>query len=401
MTRHIEQIMFKCQESGCEEKFDFEEELTVHRSYHEYHQKIKDQAKKELEILETRLNMPIKCPLQDRLEGCYYFPQLPSRLICEWTSCHEAEFFSAEKFYNHVSQHAHRTVDKCYWKNCNKEFKNVTLALLRDHLRVHTLQKLYACPYCGNFFSTKIKFDDHFLRHMELPEFLRDCRLQPTSVQHHGGELEFYTDVYNVNGGDVKVFRCGRRDCDKAFLTSSLLREHIQLHSIKNRCDQCPFVAKSASRLESHKLYRHQTERNFECTICLKAFKQRGDLRAHVRRHQIVEPYRCDKCDFETLNEEGLNKHMKLHSDNCDYRCHICHRTFSRGNNLSRHLKDLHKLEPPNGLCRFRYKLNELGVYVLDIGESECTTYPETTNHSLQTITGGSGANSLAAQRSA
>lgn len=357
--------MYRCREVGCEEKFDDGHEFQVHRSYHDYHRKIRDQGKEKLAQLERKFNQEIRCPLEDRQDGCYYFPQLPSRLVCDWYECRE-HFLSAEQFYEHVASHAHRSLDKCYWENCNQVFKTMTVTLLKEHLRVHTLQKLYACPTCGNFFSTKIKFDDHFLRHLKLPETISDGQMMASTVAHHKGELKFDVEEYILpNDRKVKLFRCTYNNCDKTFLTSSLLREHIRIHSSKNQCDKCPFKANSVSRLESHKLYRHQTERNYECAICLKTFKQRGDLRAHVRRHQIVEPYRCDKCDFETLNEEGLSKHSKLHSVLNDYKCHICSRVFSRGNNLSRHLKDQHKLEPPNGLNRFRYKLTD-GVYFID-----------------------------------
>lgn len=368
---------YRCQVPGCDEKFDSPTELTVHSSYHLYHQKIKNQGGQELESLESRLGMRIKCPLEDKLEGYYYFPQLPKQLICNWHNCRD-EFESVEEFYDHVANHAHRIVDKCYWHGCNKQFKTVTLQILKDHLRVHTVQKLYACPRCGSFFSTKIKFDDHFLRHLDVSDFLENKdNLIPRKVYRPKRALNISIELYDLSGEKVKIFKCTFDDCNKTFLTSSLLREHIRVHSLKNQCDQCNFKAKSASRLESHKLYRHQTERNYECTICLKTFKQRGDLRAHVKRHQIVEPYRCDKCEFETLNEEGLTRHLKLHT-NQNYLCHVCGRVVSRGNNLSRHLKDKHNLEPPNGLCRFRYKLASNGMYILEtIQESSITCEPD------------------------
>lgn len=359
-------VMHRCQEQGCEEKFDDFTEFLVHKSYHEYHKKIKAEGKKRLEQLDKRFNVQIKCPLADNLDGYYDFPQLPLQLICEWHEC-RVEFPNVELYYDHVSNHAHKLVDRCYWTNCNKTLKNITSQLLRDHLRVHTLQKLFACPYCGNFFSTRIKFDDHFLRHLPLPNSIANNESVATRcVSSKDGELKFDTEVHHIDGVSINIFRCKFENCDKAFLTSSLLREHARLHSNKNRCSQCSYVAKTSSRLESHMLYKHQTGRHFECTICLKTFKSRGDLRAHVRRHQIVEPYKCDRCDFETLNEEGLAAHAKLHDRNHDYCCHLCQRVFSRGNNLSRHLRMQHKFSLPDGQSRFRYKLIDEGVYLLD-----------------------------------
>lgn len=356
--------MFSCSESNCDEKFNDRNEFVVHRSYHEYHQKLKNLGREELDALEARLHMAIRCPLEDRLEGCYYFPQLPTKLICCWFECKQ-EFLSVQQYYDHVANHAHRHLDRCYWDNCTQSFKRVTLTLLREHLRVHTLQKLYACPHCGNFFSNKVKFDDHFLRHLTVKDLTQNESLLQT-VAHNQDGHQFDIDCYSIEGNVVKVYRCTYDNCDKTFLTSSLLREHLNIHSSKNKCDQCSFVAISAAKLKSHKLYRHQNDRNYECTICLKTFKQRGDLRAHVRRHQIVEPYKCDKCDFETLNEEGLNKHSKLHLKDNGYLCHICKRVFSRGSNLSRHFKDQHELEPANGMSRFRYRQTAYSFYVLD-----------------------------------
>lgn len=366
--------MNQCNEPGCRGELYDPYEYAIHSSYHEYHQKIKEEGKKELELLERRFNVKIPCPLADHLEGCYYFPQLPSRLMCKWSDCRR-EFLSSEKFYEHVSDHArsHQLVDKCHWDNCFKSMKKITFQLLKEHLRVHTLQKLYACPYCGNFFSTKIKFDDHFLRHMPLPEFLERKDMNKVTKTTHS-ELKYDIEEYNVNNNKVKIFRCIENNCGKAFLTSSLIREHTQMHSNKNRCDECSYVAKSSSRLRSHKLYRHQTEKNFECEFCRekgyeKRFKQPGDLRAHLLTHQIVEPLKCDQCGKETKNEIGFNTHAKLHDKNHDYCCHLCpDKVFRRGNNLSRHLRDKHKLKLPDGQSRFRYRLIDEGVYLLDTG---------------------------------
>jgi len=368
--------MFRCNAPGCEEKFDDRNshEYLVHSSYHDYHEKIRLAGQEELVHLEIKLNASIRCPLEDHLEGSFYFPQLPSKLICHWDNC-TTQFFSAKDYYSHVADHAHRLVDKCYWEGCDKVFKTITLSILREHLRVHTLQKLYACPRCGNFFSTKIKFDDHFLRHFKLSDLLNGRQMTPEKITHHEKDVKFDIEEYEVGSkfGRVRVFRCTHGNCAETFLTSSLLREHIRIHSDKYQCDQCQFVAKSGSQLDSHKLYRHTEVRNFKCRLCPKAFKQKGDLRAHIKRHQI-KPFQCEECEFITSSEEGFSKHIKLHSRTSDYRCHVCGGLFSRGNNLSRHLKVQHQLVPPKGLSRFKFIITDQGSFQADMGEERTAT---------------------------
>lgn len=355
--------MYECKESGCEEKFDDVEEYQVHSSYHAYHRKIRDLGRNELESLKIKFRVNIVCPIADRVDAGYNFPQLPTKLVCGWTGCHQ-QFLSVDQFYDHVAEHAHRLVDKCYWYNCNKEMKAITPSLLRDHLRTHTVQKLYACPQCGNLFSTKIKFYDHFLRHVQNPNFL----ISPNNTEIQD---KIIIETYNVDSNyNVKLYRCRQSNCDKAFLSSSLVCEHLRTHSTKNQCDQCPFVAKTKSRLESHKLYKHQDARSFQCTICDKGFKQRGDLRAHVKRHQIVL-FKCDKCDFESHTEEGFNRHSRMHDKNHDYFCHVCNKIFSRGSNLSRHLTTQHEYTLPDGQSKFKYRLISKGLYVLDTGDDD------------------------------
>ena len=38
---------------------------------------------------------------------------------------------------------------------------------LKEHLRVHTAEKLIACPSCGGLFSNRTKFVDHLTRQNE------------------------------------------------------------------------------------------------------------------------------------------------------------------------------------------------------------------------------------------
>ena len=357
--------MLACPEQGCEEKFLENDEYVVHESYHTYHRKIKDSGRTELEKLERKFHVKISCPVIETVDDCYNFPQLPTRLICEWAGC-SLEFLNVEAFYEHVADHAHKIVDRCYWNNCDKQMKNITPTLLRDHLRIHTFQKLYACPHCGHLFSTKIKFDDHFLRHAQLPSYVTNSFVEPESTESQKrSDMEIYVDTYSIGGESIKIYRCTLKSCDRAFLSSSLVCEHIRTHSNKNQCDQCPFIAKTLSRLQSHKLFRHENLRTYECSICSKSFKQRGDLRAHVKRHQIIH-LKCDKCDFEANTEESYNAHSRLHDRNHEYLCHICSKVYTRGNNLSRHLINQHALSPPEGQSKFKYRLVNDGIYILE-----------------------------------
>lgn len=365
--------MYKCTRSKCEVQFDCLEEFKVHSSYHDFHAKIKKSGELELEKLEKRLNQSIECPLGSYSDDTINFPPLPTTLVCRWSCCNE-RFVVAEIFYKHVALHAQDIsfrpgeLRKCQWIDCTfpKSFR--TMTLLKEHLRVHTLEKMYACPKCGNFFSSKIKFADHFLRHLKLPRYRMQEPIDTKRAKIDGVETNIET--YSVEGLDTKLYKCTHRGCEQMFPTSSLLREHVRNHSNAYRCNLCSFNGRSASSLKSHKIYRHATERVYECSLCPANFKQINDLRRHVKTHQIpTEPFVCDRCDFQTQSEDSFNRHIKLHQQPNNYLCHVCSKLYCRGSNLSRHLITMHKYSLPDGQSKFKYRQLSDGCYLLDTGD--------------------------------
>ncbi|KAJ8706481.1 hypothetical protein PYW07_012559 [Mythimna separata] len=114
----------------------------------------------------------------------------------------------------------------------------------------------------------------------------------------------------------------------------------------------------------------HAGEKPFKCKLCQKKFTAKGALTKHIRIHNGENPYKrkikdvdsppkrvseksfeCDMCQRVFREKGALRKHVLLHSGEKPFKCDVCQRSFAVASNLKRHIekhsgnKDKYKCE--------------------------------------------------------
>ncbi|XP_023129063.1 zinc finger and SCAN domain-containing protein 12-like [Amphiprion ocellaris] len=88
---------------------------------------------------------------------------------------------------------------------------------------------------------------------------------------------------------------------------------------------------------------------SYICTICGRAFAQRGHWAKHVQVHRKLETkvdksYTCDICGKRLTRFDGYQKHLRIHTGEKPYSCDECGRRFSDNSNYKRHIRT-HKVQ--------------------------------------------------------
>ncbi|KAK5854474.1 hypothetical protein PBY51_004665 [Eleginops maclovinus] len=83
---------------------------------------------------------------------------------------------------------------------------------------------------------------------------------------------------------------------------------------------------------------------SYICTICGRAFAQRGHWTKHVQVHRKAESkldksYTCDICGKKLTRFDGYQKHLRIHTGEKPYCCNECGRRFSDNSNYKRHIR--------------------------------------------------------------
>ncbi|XP_068603613.1 zinc finger protein ZFP2-like [Brachionichthys hirsutus] len=103
---------------------------------------------------------------------------------------------------------------------------------------------------------------------------------------------------------------------------------------------------------------------SYRCSICGRAFAQRGHWAKHVQFHRkagdkLDRSYTCDICGKRLTRFDGYQKHLRVHTGEKPYCCDECGRRFSDNSNYKRHLR-VHTGEKPYCCdeCGRRFSVN-------------------------------------------
>uniref|UniRef100_A0A9J7ZTM9 C2H2-type domain-containing protein n=2 Tax=Cyprinus carpio carpio TaxID=630221 RepID=A0A9J7ZTM9_CYPCA len=137
----------------------------------------------------------------------------------------------------------------------------------KEHMKIHTGEKLFTCQQCGKSFVKKGNLKDHMYIHTV-----------------------------------VKPFTCDK--CGMGFKYAESLSNHMRrIHSRDNCfiCNQCGENFGSKVSLYSH-VRLHTKEKQFICPLCGDTFLQNGNLKSHLRVHAAEKTFPSVWKAFQTEN---------------------------------------------------------------------------------------------------
>ena len=155
---------------------------------------------------------------------------------------------------------------------------------------------------------------------------------------------------------EIKPFSCNF--CYKSFVCIHEMKEHTKVHDSKSEVEDLrnklrslkSEVAEVEERLKKSEnkaskwAPAEKMKMKFRCEVCYFKFKQKGDLKRHVKIiHEKVRSFICKFCDLSFQTRGTLNRHVNSkHQEKKPFKCDVCDLAFSRSDHLKKHKKCKH-----------------------------------------------------------
>ena len=234
---------------------------------------------------------------------------------------------------------------------CGKEIR--TSRYMEKHIRLAHGEE-QQCPVCERTF----KRADHLLNHkcvnkdgVVVMEKKRKTREQRQAEGVHDDRVcPICGKTFSVQSNLTKHMKShGEKtvpcpQCGKLFYTPIAVKAHIKhVHEEShNVCQYCGKVMKCKNSLYGHITQYHQnTVTLYECDICGKQFRQKGNVKKHQLIHSDKKTYSCKFCERKFRFPEQHRRHELWHSGP-KHQCTFCNKKFVMPFELKKHLRVYH-----------------------------------------------------------
>lgn len=234
---------------------------------------------------------------------------------------------------------------------CRAVFKSASS--LRQHVRIHTDTRIYACSNCSATFRTPVQrkrhmdgcHREHIVDLDSLPSHFNEEHPSPYKELVSSSKTATTNQKYirieegavETANGYTSFWQC--KKCGVSFASSREFYRH-----------SCFEENRTLDQLEPTRtvvnLPRLTEAKEHACPICDKLFPRATELRRHARVHSGEKPYSCEICGASFTQSGSLKLHTETHEvsgvERRQFKCRVCLAVFRHRNNLTRHMKQAH-----------------------------------------------------------
>ena len=205
----------------------------------------------------------------------------------------------------------------------------------------------FDCYICEETFTSKVDYKRHETeKHVDLSGLIfcpvPDCgkKFKVTDTKYGQSKL-VKRHMMMHKGKQESSYVCP--ECGKTFKNRGSLGPHMALHTgVKSiHCDECDQSFFTTSALLGHKMRTHDENQEVICPECGKRCSNKYTLKRHMIRHTGERPYKCEfeGCGKSFFDSQVLKNHERIHLDLKEFQCSLCPKAFRQSYALVIHMK--------------------------------------------------------------